>query len=123
MICVYERCTFRCCLKLQQPVIISLSCQRLHPSRTGVSTWLPSSLQLIVVSRRACVSVSEVRLEYCAYSYLKSEVCAGRVYSPERGLSRETPNFIPGGGKKQTNKKIHIWRIHGKSACSENRSV
>lgn len=57
MIFVYERCMFQCCLKLQQPVIISLSCQRLHPSRTGVSTWLPSSLQVIVVSESVCVCV------------------------------------------------------------------
>lgn len=89
---ICERCTFQCCLKLQQPVISSLSCQRLHPSRTGVSTWLPSSLQVIVVSESVCVCL-------CAYSYLVSEVCAGRVYSPERGLPRETPNFIPGRKK------------------------
>lgn len=49
-----------------------------------------------------CCQQESVCVCLCAYSYLVSEVCAGRVYSPERGLPRETPNFIPGRKKIKT---------------------
>lgn len=48
-----------------------------------------------------CCQQESVCVCLCAYSYLVSEVCAGRVYSPERGLPRETPNFIPGRKKEK----------------------
>lgn len=111
---ICERCTFQCCLKLQQPVIISLSCQRLHPSRTGVSTWLPSSLQAIVVSRRVCVSVC-VRIPTW---YLKS-VLVEFILLKEACLEKL---LISSLGEKNKN-HTHILRIYGKPACSQNRSV